>query len=912
MDKDEDNVKAQLTRVVDNMAKTLPEPSRVSADLWKFAKTHDRRNYQLVRFSMSLVSDYRTVTKAIRELSKRIQSSSGAASASLLETLTPLLYRCSSLVFNRSHIPPIMELSRTDEQGLANSAHEMLREISSRNPEVLEAHVQEMCKDLEAQAPTATKKDDPGAEEILKACAGFAKKLPSKLPKDRKFLLALTNYALYSSSPRAAKHAVSIVMAGATKKEMYAKDLIQKTVKNYSYGSNHFLTKLATISQLYLLAPKEADAESDDIISIAINQTLLNNRSPEPDAGYSWSDAVDEETSAKEWALKIIVNSLRSKENSGDGEEFKAHAEPIYGILNTLVSSEGELSKAKDTPAAQKSRLRLLASKLILKLCSSRSICDRLFVNKDFNSLALVAQDQLLNVRAGFIGQLKKRLTQNSYLGYRWYTIPFLLAFEPSSTLKDGTLTWLRSRASFFSRQSQVSGKSSENNTTMESVFARLLSLLAHHPDYPTTSSPDEEIDINDLVDFSRYILFYLSAVANENNLSLIFHVAQRVKQARDAVSKSDTITTHLHTLSDLAQASIRRFAEFYSQQHKIGGSGGSGAANILQTYPGKMRLPSSLFASMTSHQEAQDAAEKNYLPEEVEDTLDRTVRAFMKPKAITPAQALAKKRKLEEKAAREIDRTTSSKKAKKEKGKAKVKALPIRGSDASGGTKDKKPSKRKSKGRKNDDDWEEGGKWGGDQDAGSSSRRKSVRDSGVKKGVSYVEGDSDEDDMQMEEWDQRVEEDEEGSEEESEEEESGEESDKEEAEAEVENGAEASKEPSEEAEETSQVDQDGDVSMGNAAEEQQEEPAEEQEEEEEEEPTEKAPSPSPPRKGRGRPKRVAATTTKAEPATTKSKAKPKPETKPKQNPEPKGKPKTESKAEPAGTRRSTRRAAAG
>lgn len=909
MDEDEEKIKAQLTRVVDSMAKTLPESSRVSADLWKFAKAHDRRNYQLIRFSMGLASDYRTVTKAIRELSKRIQSSSGAV-ASLLETLTPLLYRCSSLVFNRSHIPAIMELSRTDEHGLANPAHEMLREISSRNPEVLEAHVQEMCKDLEAQAPTATKKDDPGAEEIMKACAGFAKKLPSKLPKERKFLLALTNYALYSSSPRAAKHAVSIIMAGATKKEMYAKDLIQKCVKNYTYGSDHFLTKLATISQLYLLTPKEADAESDDIISITVNQTLLKNRSPEPGAGYSWSEVVDEETSAKEWALKIIVNSLRSKENVDDGEDFKSHAEPIYGILNTLVSSEGELSKANDTPASQKSRLRLLAAKLILKLCSARSICDRLFTNKDFNSLALVAQDQLLNVRAGFIGQLKKRLTHNSYLGHRWYTIAFLLAFEPSSTLKDGTLTWLKSRASYFARQSQASGKGSEHNTTMESVFARLLSLLAHHPDYPATSSADEETDINDLVDFARYILFYLSAVANENNLSLIFHVAQRVKQARDAISKSDDITTHLHTLSDLAQATIRRFAEFYSQQHRIGGSGGSGAANILQTYPGKMRLPSSLFASMSSHQEAQEAAEKNYLPDEVDDALDRTVRTFMKPRNVTQAQALAKKRKLEAKAAKEIDRATS-KKPKREKGKEK--AIPIRGSGV--GSKEK-TSKRKSKTRKNDDDWEDGGKWGGDAGAASATaRRKSARGSGAKKGV-YAEGDSDEDDMAMEEWDQRDEEDEEGEEGSEESDEEGEESEEEEQEQGDENGADAeasvSKEPSEGVEETSQVDQDGDVSMDNAAEEQQEEPEEEQEQEEEEEeqPAEKTPSPSPPRR-RGRPRKgPAAAATTAEPE-TKSKSKPKTEPKTKQKAEPQGK-SSESKTEPVGTRRSTRRAAAG
>ncbi|KAL2000637.1 hypothetical protein VTN02DRAFT_2838 [Thermoascus thermophilus] len=737
--KDEDRIKLQLTRVVDGLAKILPDASRVSADLWKFARAHDRRNYQLIRFAMAAVSDYRTVTKAIRELAKRIQSGN---STTLLDTLTPLLYRCSSLVYNRSHIPGIIELSRTDEKGLANTAHELLKEISSRNPEVLEAHVQEMCSDLEAQAPDSKSTNDAGAEEILKACSGFAKRLPSKLPKERKFLLALTNYALYSSSPRAAKHAVSIIMAAAEKKEMYAKDLIQKCVKKWTYGSDHFLTRLATISQLNLLAPREADEESDAIISIAINQILLTNRSPQESSGYTWSDEVDEEAVAKEWALKIIVNRLRAKDGSDNEDDFRAHADRVYAILNQLVANEGEMSKNKDTPATQKPRLRLLAAKLLLKLCGSQSLCEQIFTPQDFNVLALVAQDPLLAVRSGFIAQLRKKLAQKTSLSARWYIVPCLLAFEPSVELKDSTLTWLRSRANFFARQAQINGKRSEQQTVMESIFSRLLSLLAYHPDYPP-SDLDESTKVADLADFARYILFYLSAVANENNLSLIFHIAQRVKQARDGITKSDEVTTRLHTLSDLAQATIRRFADIYSQQHKFGGAGGS--TNILQTYPGKMRLPSTIFAPMTNHQEAQEVAEKNFLPDDIDDLIDRIVRAWMKPKTTSHAANNAKKRKSE---AETNGNTNSTKKVKKDKDQ---KALPIRKSTASAAGNAKVP--RKNNKKKDEDDWgSDDGEAGGEKVA-TAVRRRSSRGAG-KKEVSYIDPDSDED-LEMNEWDQ-------------------------------------------------------------------------------------------------------------------------------------------------------------
>lgn len=814
MEEDEDNIKARLTKVIDTLARMLPEPSRVSADLWKFANMHDRHSYQLLRSAMAAKSDYKTVTKAIRDFSNRINSST-SATTTMLETLMPLVYRSSSLIFNKSHIPPIMDLSRTDELGLGNTAHEILRETSSQNPEVLETHIKEICQDLETQAPTSKQSDDPAVAKTLKACAGFAKRLPAKLPSDRKFIVALTNYAMYSSSPVAAKNAVSIIMATTNKTQMYAADLVKSSVKNCRFGSDHFLTKLAAISQLNLLAPGEADDHGDEIINIATNEILLKSRNPEPNSGYSWSDDVDEETSAKEWALKILVNRVRSKKATEDDDEVKEYLDSVYNILNTLITDQGELSGKKDTPPAQKSRLRLLAGKLVVKLCASRNICDRLFTPANFNHIALLVQDPLFEVRSGFIGHLKKKLAQNTHLGPRWYAIAFLLAFEPNATLHDSTMTWLRSRGVFFARQSNSSSKGQDKNqshTTMEVLFARLLSLLAHHPDYPPESS-EESTKVDDLVDFTRYILFYLSTIANEKNLSLIFHIAQRAKQVRDAISDSDsdlTISNRLRTLSDLSQATIRRFAEIYSQQHKIGGGGaGSGVENILQTYPGKMRLSSSLFSNITSQLEAQNIAEQVFLPEGVEDRLDRVVRAFMKPKSSSSA---GKKRKIENSGARKGVSATngggggddeddyqggSAKKVRKEKKKQTSRTVPIRRKSGERSGIVSKESKRKK--RSEEDDW---GSDAGADGAVSSARRKSGRGGVRKSGVSYAEADSDQADEEMVQWNQQQEkgEEEKGEEEEEEnEEEEGEGGDESETLQESEDAGEAQKQKGEE-----------------------------------------------------------------------------------------------------------------
>ncbi|KAI9849730.1 MAG: hypothetical protein M1838_000091 [Thelocarpon superellum] len=606
MDDNEAEISAHLSRLIDYLARTLPDTPRVTADLKKFATMHDRRNYQLVRFCMDPASDYRTVHNAIKELSKRIESAPGSP-AGMLETLTPLLYRTSLLVYNKSHVPATVTFSKTDEDELGGTAHEMLKEIAARNPEVFKAHVKELCQLLQEQAPSATASNEVGTVDTLKACAGFARRFPTEMPQDRRFLQSLVNFALYGTPPAAAKHAVTIIMAAAERKEMYAKDLIAKSVKEFAFGKGHFLARLATLSQLWLLAPQEVDEEADAVVNLAIREILMKVRAtggegPEPEREWVADDEVDDECKAKIWALRLLVNRLRSH----PGEEGKEIAPPVLQLLNTLVAKDGELSKKGHaaTPAAHRSRLRLMAGQLLLKLCTTKQY-DDLVGPRDFNRLACMAQDGQYQVRAGFINKLKKYLGQGK-LGPRFYAMVFLMAYEPRDELRGSTTTWIRSRARFFASQP----KAQQQQAVLEtSVFARLLSLLAHHPDFSTAD--------DDLVDFARYLVFYLSSLATEENLSLIYHVAQRVKQTSDAIDPARS--AHLYYLSDLAQAVIRRFADVHGWS--------------MQAWPGQLRLPGALFAKLPSHEKAQEIATTSYLSDEVVERLDGVVMKVRKRK---------------------------------------------------------------------------------------------------------------------------------------------------------------------------------------------------------------------------------------------------------------------------------------
>ena len=719
MDSNEVATKDRLKKLVNELAKLFPDAAKTSADLWKFAKTHDRRAYQLMRFCYAPESDFKTVHNAIKEFSKRIDSN-------LKDTMLSLLYRVSVILYNRSHVPAILEFSRSNEKGLSSIAHEVLTDISSRIPEVLKAQVREICVKLQEDAPSATRSNSPDAVNDLKACASFAKKFPNEIPQDRKFTQAMADFALFGSPPAAAKHAVSIVMLASNKKEMRAKEMVQSCVKGLDYGKQGFLARLAALSQLCLLASREVDSQSSALGQLAIENVLMKNRSPssEVPSGYQWSSQETEECTAKCWAVRLLVNRLRSDSTTSSSGSF---ARTVFQLLNNLVESEGELSPSDDTPGHDRTRLRLLAARSLLKICQSKRL-DAMFIPRAFCKLAEVAQDNIIEVRGPFLARLKKYLSKNA-LPARFYTIPFLLAYEPITAFKVETMTWLKSRASILASYQKPSSNNANGadarvtpkvTTVLENVFSRLLSLLAHHPDY--------EDEAPEMIEMSQYIVFYLSTVANDKNISLIYHIAQRVKASKDVIDtdllaeKEIDYTHRLHSLSDLATYTIRAYLEARNWN--------------LQSLPARISLPSSLFGEIKDHDASMSAATKNFLLDGVEGGVDDIVKRSLRKGGSVALPN--KKRKSESEAAGPLPK------------KAKSSTLPTREKNKQ---KPRKASKRKAH------DWDEESD-GGEEDGekprkkdkvNGTARRKSGRATLAAGEKSYKERDDSEDDAEME-----------------------------------------------------------------------------------------------------------------------------------------------------------------
>lgn len=604
----------------------------------------------------------------------------------MLETLNPILYRVSLLCYNKSHVPAVINYTRSDDKGLGATAHELLKEISTKHPKVFSTHVKDLCRTLENESPTAKTPNPPGAVDDLKACAAFAKKFPTDIPmngkESRKLVQSFLNFALYGTPPQAAKHAITIIMNSDNKKEMHAKEILTKSIKNFEYNGDHWLTKLAALSQLVLLAQPECEDDMDSIVEIAIQKILQKPHSATANTDEAWIETPDDDIQGRTWAVKILVNRLRSLPAESDINEA---ATATYAMLNRWVKNDGEGSDDNSTPTDHKNRQRLLAANSLLKLSSNPRL-EKLLKPVDFNQLALVTHDFCFQVRKGFADKLMKYLGQNR-LPSRFYAILFFLAYEPERAEKIGFETWIRSRQA---------AKALQKDTTLELVFPRLLSLLAHHPDFDTEN---ETLKL-----MSEYILFYLKCVATKDNISLIHHVAQRVKSVADGIEPSAQADKNLYVLSSLSDALITAWTE------QKGWS--------LETWPGKTGLPSAIFRPLKSHDQAQEIADKQWLDDTLIEELDPLVR-----KAIR-----SKKRR-----ANDGDERKSRKKVKSEKTKRVKADRPI-----------KTPRKKK---RTNDDDDDEESDADGRPAPSSEPRRKSGRHSIANK--SYIEVSSDEEDVQ-------------------------------------------------------------------------------------------------------------------------------------------------------------------
>ncbi|CDU25263.1 related to PDS5-precocious dissociation of sister chromatids [Sporisorium scitamineum] len=614
--KDSNVVKTAMADRIRRCATLFADPERAKTDLHAFAKLNDTRIYRLIRTCFDPQTDLKTAVKSRNDALRRVEN----ANASMLDTLTVFIRSGSYFILNRSSVPTLIRKlsasqqrsrsSQSQSQGGSEqsdaethraSANELLEFIAKRCPAMLAMHVPELCKALFDESNAIL------TQTCLQGLAAVAQWNAAKVQLDKKAVERLAKLVL-KGTPLQAKFAsklLAIVVTGGARGGRKAvgqkagtlgtsvsssvafgvlEEVLDSLAKHLAAAKpERQVAILYSLAQLFKHAPDVSENVSSTIVRTILSDILLkplpaSKAKAYANGGEDWIEdaAVDHELRAKLLSLQVLT---RRCEAFGETDSAGDMAKPIFRLLWAVVGA-GE-AKALNTPPAAKSRMRLQAAVCVLKLARhpSYDAC----IGREYLDLAFTVQDESFNVRSRILHKLLSYLQARRIDG-RFLAMAFLAAYDPEEENRNIVLRYCQSASRALPAEQRLK--------YLDVSFTRLLHLLAHHPDFSRETKED-------LLQFVRYLEFFLDALAGAVNVSLFFYLATRVKGVRDAESQG--ASENLYALSELAQLAIKRRA---AQQ-----------GWTIESYPGKVTLPGDIFKPLPSREVQREIYERQYLP---------------------------------------------------------------------------------------------------------------------------------------------------------------------------------------------------------------------------------------------------------------------------------------------------------
>ncbi|KAG0089620.1 hypothetical protein BGZ92_004499 [Podila epicladia] len=485
------------------------------------------------RQSITDCMDSSLPVREIRKAGKETLTRLENIAPAALELFSIIVQRISLTVINKEVVSELIRsLGGAAEH--RQEAGELLRSISLIYPSIFEDHLGDMISLLRDH-------DATGASDTLHTLAGFAKQFARSLPANSQ-----------------SKEVIQTFLEAGT--------ILQAT---------HATIVLASIK------------DNDDMCQ-EIAQSMY-------DAAVDWVEAseLNEYTLSKIMGLKVLVN--RAIVLASDHVSAQDAARPLFKLLWTLITQDGELVKEQNSSNVLKSYLRLSAARFVVKLCCSRPVYERMVTVLDFCHLALIIQDPVFRVRHGLAKRIMKYIRKKE-LHVRHLAVLFLAAHEPE-------VEWRKIIRDFLVQSSRTQDSGNK--------------LMHNELPQDDATGPHESHSIDDLNLSAKYIEFYLDTMANSENISLIFYIASLLKTVR--FSNLHESNENLYALSDLAQYLIQE----KSRSHNW----------TLTSHPGQVALPRELYSTLASSEGSVEISKKSYLSAEWVYAREHRGKAERKPR---------------------------------------------------------------------------------------------------------------------------------------------------------------------------------------------------------------------------------------------------------------------------------------
>ncbi|XP_006463974.1 hypothetical protein AGABI2DRAFT_225984, partial [Agaricus bisporus var. bisporus H97] len=554
---------------------------KASEDLHSFAKLNQDRLYKLLKTCFNPQIDIKTLGKSSTEFLRRLEQSS----ASLITTMTTLLYRGSFHIFNHSSIPTLLKkitkrrTSNSPSAQLAGAnATTILKAITKYAPGMARAHVGELCKCLLENSSTGS---DELTEITLRLLANLVKAENDVVVSDKRVIERIKRMAL-GSERRQTKFAARFLVLNLSAGTEPAREVLERIVdKLKGADDDELAAHIAALVQYARHAPDLFEEQSDIVVEHLVRRVINVPILGSEETAEEWHEDANEIPSLL-WAK---VDTLKLFRHRSDPEKEKEKAEKIVGpvvkMLQALMVHEGAMSEGVREDPKARSRMRLQAAVTMLHL--ARMDIYTSAVMSSFGKLVLTIQDTCYGVRSTFLNKLIT-LYMTRKLPPPFGVVFFLTVHDPEEDVKGNAATCVRALLKKLNPQQRVE--------YFELLFVRLLHILAHHPDFST--------EHEDLLDLAKYIQFYLDLVATSENVPLLYHLATKGKTVRD--HSSFVHSENFYILCELAQDLIKGRASAHSWP--------------LPSYPGKVRMPADILRPLPNAEAANRILQTTFLPE--------------------------------------------------------------------------------------------------------------------------------------------------------------------------------------------------------------------------------------------------------------------------------------------------------
>ncbi|OBA19025.1 hypothetical protein METBIDRAFT_47278 [Metschnikowia bicuspidata var. bicuspidata NRRL YB-4993] len=608
----------KVEKVIKWLESQVPEGLNSYESLNTFFRLKNPRFVNLLRNCIDMDLDYKTVKNSAKELLtklsdvKNIKYGKGkphSTTAEMVSNMKILLYRSSVIFYNKSNIGELIKVSQESGSDNYKAANELMSMITTDCPNVCKNHVTALVKMVESDDI----KDIP--VRLLQSLYHVLRKLPERFPEEESFYKRMHVLATNGCYLQA-KYCVKIIGCSPSKEARVFK--ILGSIMPLSPKDQNFKAHLSIVAEVYLVDPLSLTSFSSGINTVIIEEILKKNRlqSLELDsiAKLKWIDNENlfkhEMLIEKLIAVRLIANKLRhiASSDSTDKATLNAAEKPI-NLLANIIFNNGELVKLSTdvntiaTPYCYRLKLKLYLGLMLLKLAKLPRLNSliSLDVIKKMTRLLL---DEEMSVREIFLRSLRKKL-QEKAISERFLHLVFFMGHEPDPNLRSYISTWI------VSQHQRVNTK---QEMLYERTSVRLIHALAHDDRFDKLMCDESKALTERQLDAYIYALgiasMFIGTIANESNINLLYYLASRVKQYRD-----NSIESSFYGMEDLPNEvlNLYRVAELFQLMLKE--LADSKSWN-LQTWPGKINLPSDLFLPMEDYQQAHDFISRVYIPD--------------------------------------------------------------------------------------------------------------------------------------------------------------------------------------------------------------------------------------------------------------------------------------------------------